>query len=61
LFIEMPGGGGLGDPRRRDPARVVEDVRLGLVSREAAAAAYGVVLRDDLTLDVEATARARGA
>ncbi len=61
LFIEMPGGGGLGDPRRRDPARVLEDVRLGLVSREAAAAAYGVVLRDDLTLDVEATARARGA
>jgi len=59
LFIEMPGGGGLGDPRRRDPARVIEDVRLGMVSREAAAAEYGVILSADLALDVEATARAR--
>jgi N-methylhydantoinase B len=59
LFIEMPGGGGLGDPRRRDPARVLEDVRLGMVSRDAAAAEYGVILRDDLSLDLEATDRAR--
>ncbi len=61
LLIEMPGGGGLGDPQTRDPARVLEDVKLGLVTREAAAADYGVIIRDDLSIDVEATAGRRGA
>ena len=61
LVIEMPGGGGLGDPLKRDPARVREDVRLGLVSREAAASLYGVVLHDDFTVDVAATAERRRA
>jgi N-methylhydantoinase B len=60
LFIEMPGGGGLGDPHKRDPLRVLEDVKLGLVTREAAAAGYGVIIRDDLAIDWEATKRARG-
>ena len=61
LIIQMPGGGGLGDPTRRAPERVREDVRLGLVSPEAAAATYGVVLRDDLTIDWLATKAARQA
>jgi N-methylhydantoinase B len=61
LFIEMPGGGGLGNPRRRDPARVIEDVRLGLVSREAAASIYGVIIREDLSIDREATELRRQA
>jgi N-methylhydantoinase B len=56
----MPCGGGLGDPRTRDPTQVLEDVKLGLVTREAAAADYGVVIRDDIGIDVEATARRRG-
>jgi N-methylhydantoinase B len=38
--IEAPGGGGYGDARARDPARIAEDVRLGYVSPEAAAADY---------------------
>lgn len=59
LFIEMPGGGGLGDPRQRDPERVLADVKLGMVSREAAAADYGVVIRADFTIDREATRQAR--
>jgi len=41
LFIEMPGGGGLGDPMQRDPARVLEDVMFGLVSREVADSKIG--------------------
>ena len=53
------GGGGWGDPRRRDPARVAEDVRLGYVSATAAAQLYGVRLGDDGTVDQEATARLR--
>ena len=36
------GGGGWGDPRERDPLALAEDVRKGLVSREAMASEYGV-------------------
>jgi N-methylhydantoinase B len=42
--IELPGGGGFGAPSARDPAAVLEDVRNGYVSREAAEQDYGVVL-----------------
>jgi N-methylhydantoinase B len=35
--VRTPGGGGYGDPSRRDPAKVAEDVRLGRYSAEAAA------------------------
>jgi len=42
LVLEMPGGAGYGDPRSRDPARVAEDIRNGLVSPEAAQRDYGV-------------------
>ncbi len=38
---ETAGGGGWGDPRRRDRARVERDVRLGYVSAEAAWRVYG--------------------
>ena len=41
LVVEMPGGGGLGDPAARDPAAIEKDVRRGLVSPEAAARDYG--------------------
>jgi len=34
-------GGGYGDPKRRDPARVAEDVKNGLITPERAAAIYG--------------------
>jgi N-methylhydantoinase B len=38
------GGGGYGDPHKRDPSAVARDVRLGYVSREVARNVYGVVL-----------------
>jgi N-methylhydantoinase B len=57
--LETPGGGGFGDPMTREPERVVRDVRLGYVSREAARRDYKVVLRADGSLDAEATAQAR--
>jgi N-methylhydantoinase B len=41
LVLEMPGGGGLGDPAKRDAASVTIDVRDGFVSAEAAREAYG--------------------
>ena len=42
LALYEAGGGGVGDPRRRDPARVRDDVREGLVSETAARDIYGV-------------------
>lgn len=61
LIMEMPGGGGYGDPLRRDPERVRDDVRNGLVSAEAARRDYGVVLGPDGAVDGEATRQARAA
>ena len=45
--LDTPGGGGYGDPRLREPERVMRDVQEGYVSREAALRDYGVVLRKD--------------
>ena len=42
--IELPGGGGFGDPFVRDPEAVLEDVRNGYVSPASARADYGVVI-----------------
>ena len=40
LILELPGGGGMGDPATRDRALVAHDVRDGLVSAENAARLY---------------------
>ncbi|MDP6690055.1 MAG: hydantoinase B/oxoprolinase family protein [Alphaproteobacteria bacterium] len=60
LIVEMPGGGGFGNPMVRAPKAVAADVRLGLVSEEAAARDYGVVLTETGQIDQEATAKRRG-
>ena len=39
--LETPGGGGYGDPARRDPAAIRRDLELGLVTPEAARRDYG--------------------
>lgn len=49
------GGGGYGDPLRRDPALVAREVADGFVSAERAAAVHGVVLDADGALDADAT------
>ena len=41
VIIEMPGGGGLGDPKARDRAQLTIDVRDGFVSPEQARTVYG--------------------
>jgi N-methylhydantoinase B len=48
LAICAAGGGGFGDPRRRDPAAVRRDVAAGLVSAVAAARDYGVQVEADV-------------
>ena len=42
LIVELPGGGGLGDPRRRDPERVRADLEAGYVTPEGAKRDYGI-------------------
>jgi N-methylhydantoinase B len=42
--LDSPGGGGYGDPLARDPARVLADLRDGVVSVQAAEREYGVVV-----------------
>lgn len=39
--VRTPGGGGYGDPSKRDPALVAEDVRLGRYTAEQAKALFG--------------------
>ncbi|HHZ73264.1 MAG TPA: hydantoinase B/oxoprolinase family protein [Gammaproteobacteria bacterium] len=53
------GGGGYGEPKTRDPARVLRDVREGLVSRNRAADVYGVVVTETMEIDEAATAALR--
>ena len=59
VVIEMPGGGGLGDPKSREVERVVDDVRSGLVSCAVARNSYGVFIDDTDNLDGQATNLAR--
>ena len=62
LFVHRTaGGGGFGDPARRDPERVEEDVLEGKVSLERARELYGVVLvGEGGGVDTGATAALRG-
>jgi N-methylhydantoinase B len=59
LLINMPGGGGLGPALERDPERVADDVRAGMVSAEAAENIYCVALRADGSCDRAATVALR--
>ena len=61
VIVRTGGGGGWGDPLDRDAALVRSDVIEELVSRRVAEERYGVVLRDDLTLDEAETVRRRNA
>jgi N-methylhydantoinase B len=56
LSLRSPGGGGFGDPLRRDPAKVLRDVRDETVSGAAARDIYGVVIAaDGKSVDTAAT------
>ena len=64
LTITVPSGGGFGDPLKRAPEKVLEDVLDGFTTREAAQADYGVVLEEEqgeLVLDGAATAALRAS
>jgi N-methylhydantoinase B len=61
VFMRTGGGGGWGDPLDRDIDRVQNDVREGFVSHEAAAQLYGVIVREDFSVDAAATTAKRAA
>ena len=41
VSVKAPGGGGYGDPKKRDRRAIVDDVVDGFISREKAKADYG--------------------
>ncbi len=56
LFQQAGGGGGYGDPFKRDPAKVAEEVRNGIISIEQARDDYGVAVNPEtFALDKEET------
>jgi N-methylhydantoinase B len=58
--VGTPGGGGYGDPFRRDPEKVAEDARLSRISAEDARSLYRVALTGDPpAVDAPATAALR--
>jgi N-methylhydantoinase B len=59
IRLELPGGGGFGDPAERDPAQVAADVADGLYSPAVAKRDYRVALRPDGRVDPAATASLR--
>lgn len=46
IIMEYPGGGGYGDPLKREVELVVRDVRRGYIGRAAAAELYGVTVKE---------------
>lgn len=59
LSMALPGGGGFGLAKEREPERVARDVRLGYVSVKAALDDYGVVVDELGVVDAAATAKTR--
>ncbi|MCY4301356.1 MAG: hydantoinase B/oxoprolinase family protein [Aestuariivita sp.] len=59
LVLEMPGGGGYGDPRLRDPELVRQDALDELITPQTAQEDYGVVLMQDMRINQSATQEER--
>jgi len=56
LYLRPDGGGGYGDPLEREPALVLNDLQMGLVTNLPARNIYGVVIDEQPgTVDFEAT------
>jgi len=59
--LRSGGGGGYGHPFQRPAAQVLEDVRQGYISLEAARLSYSVVIDSDtMAVDQAQTATIRG-
>ena len=62
VSVGTPGGGGFGDPWKRSPELVLQDVRRGYYTPEQAREMFGVVLSSNLlTIDNQATTALRSS
>jgi N-methylhydantoinase B len=61
ICLQLPGGGGFGNPRARESGRVREDVLDGLITADAARRDYGVAIGADGEIDVAETERIRAS
>jgi N-methylhydantoinase B len=61
IRLELPGGGGFGDPSDRDPDQVALDVADGLITADIARSAYRVALTAEGEVDRAATEQLRAA
>ena len=59
IRLELPGGGGFGDPRERDPERVLDDLLDGMITADDARRDYGVVVDKHGRIDLTETNRLR--
>jgi N-methylhydantoinase B len=59
IRLELPGGGGFGDPRERDPERVLDDLLDGMITANDARRDYGVVVDKHGRIDLTETNRLR--
>ena len=59
--VWLPGGGGFGDPRTRDPQAVLDDVLDGLITAEEARRDYGVAIDALGGVDRDETVRLRSS
>ncbi len=59
IRLSLPGGGGFGDPRSRDPQAVLDDVLDGLITAEDARRDYGVAIDAAGALDLAETGKMR--
>jgi N-methylhydantoinase B len=55
ICVSTPGGGGYGDPFKRDPLRVAQDVARGYYTAKQAESLFGVRLGADGAVDSERT------
>jgi len=61
IRLELPGGGGFGDPHARDPRRVLDDVLDGFITAEDARHDYRTVIDEHGQLDPAETERLRSS
>jgi N-methylhydantoinase B len=59
ICLALPGGGGFGDPRTRDPQHVLDDVLDGLITVAEARRDYAVAIDGQGRIDLIETKRLR--
>lgn len=59
IYVSTPGGGGFGDPLKREPQRVARDVARGYYTSAQAESLFGVILGADGSIDAKRTGALR--